>query len=27
MPFLSISSRIGGGLVVLTLSLLGPLLL
>jgi malate:Na+ symporter len=27
LPFLSISSRIGGGLVVLTLSLLGPILL
>ncbi|MGV9801248.1 2-hydroxycarboxylate transporter family protein [Mycobacterium sp. NPDC003449] len=27
LPFLSISSRIGGGLVVLVLSLLGPLLL
>lgn len=27
LPFLSISSRIGGGLVVLTLSLLGPVLL
>lgn len=27
LPFLSISSRIGGGIVVLTLSLLGPLVL